>query len=139
MYSFGSKSKLALAGVHPNLVKVLTAAIVDSPIDFTINEGVRSLATQQKYYASGRTKKGPIITNADGVRNKSNHQVKADGYGHAVDLYPFVNGQVKYDDEKDLKIIAAHIKETGSKLGIPITWGGDWRTIIDFPHFELKS
>jgi len=139
MASFGTKSTAALKGVHPDLVRVLIEAIKDTPIDFSINEGVRSLATQQRYYASGRAKKGPIITNADGVKNKSNHQVKSDGYGWAVDLYPFVNGEVKFNDEQDLKTIADHIKATGARLGIQVIWGGDWHSIIDKPHFELKK
>jgi hypothetical protein len=46
-YSFGAASQKALVGVHPNLVKVLTAAITHSPVDFSINEGVRSLAKQK--------------------------------------------------------------------------------------------
>ena len=24
-------------------------------------------------------------------------------------------------------------------LGVKIEWGGDWKSIIDYPHFELKK
>jgi peptidoglycan L-alanyl-D-glutamate endopeptidase CwlK len=137
MHSFGKQSKARLTGVHPQLVRVLIAAITDSPIDFTISEGVRTLQTQRKYYRQGRSAPGPIITNADGVKKRSNHQIQADGFGHAVDLYPFVNGEVKYDDAADLKAIADHIKATAKALGVKITWGGDWHNIIDKPHFEI--
>lgn len=155
MYTFGNKSESALMGVHPDLVRVLREALKDSPVDFSIAEGVRSTATQAKYYSWGRTvvnpNTGPLPgkpfgdtnTRADGKYTKSNHQVKDDGYGHAVDLYPFINGAIDYNDvHGQLKPLAQHIKATAQRLGVPITWGGDWTMakehIVDPPHFELK-
>ncbi|MDV3685264.1 hypothetical protein CMU45_02580 [Elizabethkingia anophelis] len=140
-YKLGERSLKNLEGVHPSLVKLMKAAIVNSPVDFTITEGVRTLKRQQDLYAQGRTKPGIKVTNADGVRNKSNHQAKADGFGHAVDLYPFFLGQVQVnhpDTIKNLKLIATHIKSVAKELGIGIVWGGDWKSPYDPPHFELK-
>lgn len=140
-YKLGERSLNNLDGVHPNLVKVMKAAIVNSPVDFTITEGIRTLKRQQELYAQGRTKPGIRVTNADGIRNKSNHQAKADGFGHAVDLYPFFLGQVQVnhkDTIKNLKLISDHIKKVAKELGIEITWGGDWKSPYDPPHFELK-
>lgn len=142
MYQLGTTSQSKLKGVHPHLVAVLLQAIKDSPFDFSITDGVRTTAQQQALYAQGRTAPGEVVTQADGVRNKSNHQAKADGYGHAVDLYPYVNGGIDWNDASGRqKLIAAHIKATGNKLGYPITWGGDWTMavehIVDRPHFEL--
>lgn len=140
MPRFSQRSKDNLKGVHPDLVKVMEAAIINSPIDFTITEGVRTTARQQQLYAQGRTKAGMKVTNADGIKKKSNHQAKSDGFGHAVDLYPFVNGSVQVQDERVkgwLFAIANHIKNTASQLGISITWGGDWKSPYDPPHFEL--
>ncbi|MCT3662582.1 M15 family metallopeptidase [Elizabethkingia anophelis] len=139
-YKLGERSLKNLEGVHPNLVKVMKAAIVNSPVDFTITEGVRTLKRQQDLYAQGRTKPGTKVTNADGVRNKSNHQAKPDGFGHAVDLYPFFLGQVQVnhkDTINNLKLISDHIKKVAKELGIGIIWGGDWK-FVDCPHFELK-
>lgn len=136
---FSQRSKDALKGVHPDLVKVMEAAIIDTPVDFTITNGVRTLKEQQALYAQGRTKPGSIVTNADGVKSKSNHQVKADGYGYAVDLYPFVNGKIDLEDKGDnLKVIAAHILATAKCMGIKVEWGGNWK-FVDKPHFELKK
>ncbi|GJN60431.1 M15 family metallopeptidase [Elizabethkingia anophelis] len=140
-YKLGERSLKNLDGVHPNLVKVMKAAIVNSPVDFTITEGVRTLKRQQELYAQGRTKPGIKVTNADGIKNKSNHQAKADGFGYAVDLYPFFLGQVQVnhkDTIKNLKLISDHIKKVAKELGISITWGGDWKSPFDPPHFELK-
>jgi peptidoglycan L-alanyl-D-glutamate endopeptidase CwlK len=85
---------------------------------------------------------GSTNTNADGVIHKSNHQVKADGYGHAVDLYPYVNGKVDYNGDAALITIADHIMTVAKDLKIAITWGGNWKppvAPVDKPHFELKQ
>lgn len=140
MGSFSQRSKDAMKGIHPDLRKVMDAAIIDSPVDFTVVMGGRTTAQQQALYAQGRTKPGPRVTNADGVRNKSNHQAKADGYFHAVDLYPYYDGQVQIHDKQvipKLRQIATHIKKKAKDMGIKITWGGDFKTIFDPPHFEL--
>jgi len=137
MYKFGERSKNNLIGIHPDLVAVMNKAITNSPFDFTIVEGVRTVERQQELYAKGRKTAGAIVTNCDGVRAKSSHQVKDDGYGYAVDLYAYYDGSVQTNDVVKLKAIAAHIKHVSKKLGIKIEWGGDWKTIKDYPHFEL--
>jgi len=141
MNKFSQRSLDTLKGVHPNLVKLMTEAIKESPVDFTIVQGVRTTQYQQSLYAQGRTVKGKIVTNADGVKKKSNHQAKSDGYGHAVDLFPFYNGKVQLDDKEvipKLKLISVHIKAVAKCLGIGITWGGDFKSLFDPAHFELK-
>jgi len=140
MARFSQRSLDTLKGIHPKLVKVLTEAIKTTPVDFTITNGVRTLQEQQTLYAKGRTTKGPKVTNADGIKNKSNHQIKSDGYGYAIDLYPFVNGAIDLNDKaNNLKVIANHIITKAEQLGIKVEWGGNWKSIIDKPHFELKN
>ncbi|GGG97243.1 M15 family metallopeptidase [Pedobacter zeae] len=138
MAILGKRSVQNLIGVHPDLVSLIKAAIVNTPFDFTVVEGVRTQARQMMLYAQGRTAKGSIVTFADGVKNKSNHQVKSDGFGHAVDLYPFIKGKVDFNDSVKLKSIADHIKKVAKELNIGITWGGDWKKPYDPPHFQLK-
>ncbi len=131
---FSERSNKNLIGVHPNLIKVLQEAIKNTPIDFTITEGVRTIQRQQDLYAQGRTKPGKIVTNVDGVKLKSNHQPKSDGYGYAVDLYA---NPINVNDTVNIKTVADHIKNTAKKLGVTVEWGGDWK-MRDYPHFELK-
>lgn len=141
MAKFSKRSKDALIGVHPKLVALMEAAIVDTPVDFTVVEGVRTAQRQKQLYAQGRTAPGPKVTNVDGVTKKSNHQVKADGLGYAVDVYPFFDGKVQVSGaevDKRLHILAAHIKATAKCQGVNITWGGDWKSPYDPPHYELK-
>lgn len=137
MAVFGNTSLNNLKGVHPNLIKVLKEAIKDTPIDFTIVEGVRTQERQQSLYAQGRTTKGSIVTYADGIKNKSNHQVKTDGYGHAIDFAPYINGKLDWNNHSNFKIIADHIVATGKKLGINITAGYYWKRPVDPPHIQL--
>jgi len=141
MNKFSQRSLDTLKGVHPDLVKLMTEAIKESPVDFTIVQGVRTTQYQQSLYAQGRTAKGKIVTNADGVKKKSNHQAKSDGYGHAVDLFPFYDGKVQLSDKEvipKLKLISVHIKAVAKCLGIGVTWGGDFKSLFDPAHFELK-
>lgn len=138
MNKLSKRSKDTLKGVHPDLVKVIETAITDCPVDFTVVQGVRTAEYQNSLYQQGRTKPGPKVTNADGYKSKSKHQAKADGYGHAVDLNPYVNGKVDVKDEQNLlPVIAAHVMATAKCLGVALVWGGDWKGLVDKPHFEL--
>lgn len=144
-YKLGERSLKNLEGVQDPLVKVLKKAITNSPVDFTITEGLRSDERQKQLYAQGRTTPGPKVTNRDGVRSLSNHQDmadgKRDGKGKAVDLYPFFEGKVQVnhkDTIKCLKLITDHIKSVAKDLGIAIICGIDWKNPYDPPHIELK-
>lgn len=141
MVKFSKRSKDNLKGVHPTLVAVLNRAIENTPVDFTITEGVRTAAEQKALYAIGRRgiKGENKVTDKDGTVKKSNHQAKADGYGHAVDLYPYVDGRLRVTGPEVagyLATIAVHIKKQANEMGVKITWGGDWK-MLDMPHFEL--
>lgn len=138
MAALGKGSLATLKGIHPSLIKVITEAIKDTPVDFSVTDGVRTTAEQKALYAKGRTAPGEIVTKADGVKNKSNHQVKADGFGHAIDLYPYVNGAIDFNDNgNNLPAIANHIIAVATRLGISVGWGGNWKGSWDKPHFEL--
>ena len=139
-YRLGERSLKNLEGVHPNLKKIMHEAIKNSPVDFTITEGLRTAKRQQQLYAQGRTTPGIKVTNRNGSTSKSNHQAKYDGFGHAVDLYPFFLGQVQVnhkDTIKKLQLITTHIKATAKCLGIKIVCGIDWKNPFDPPHIEL--
>ena len=145
-YSFSQESLDKMKKVHPKLVEVMKEAITNSPYDFRITDGARTAEEQFALYQKGRTLPGPKVTNCDGKKFKSNHQIKADGYGHAVDIFPcgvIENGTYRkftsaegYDDKK-LKLIADHILAVAKSKKINIEWGGNWK-MHDTPHFELK-
>ena len=145
-YAFSGQSLRLFKNVHPDLIKIMKAAITNSPYDFRITAGARTAEEQNALYQIGRTRSGSIVTKADGYRNKSNHQIKADGYGHAVDIFPcgvIENGVYRKFtseegyDEKKLKLIANHILAVAKSKNVNIEWGGNWK-MNDTPHFELK-
>lgn len=142
-FVLGRTSRERLAGVHPQLVRVVERAIELSTVDFLVLEGVRTPQRQRELYAQGRTKPGPVVT----WTLKSNHFVRADGYGHAVDLAPFPidwEGPTRFPK---FDAIAKAMFAAAEELGVRIRWGADWdqdgkareRGESDSPHFELAS
>jgi peptidoglycan L-alanyl-D-glutamate endopeptidase CwlK len=137
MFKFSKKSLQNLYGIHPDLSCVIVASLYSSKWDFSITEGVRNAERQSALYKIGRVSTGQIITNADGYLIKSNHQTKEDGFGHAVDLYPYHSKQIQFVDIETAKRIGQHIKQVANNLQIKIIWGGDWQSLKDYGHFEL--
>jgi peptidoglycan L-alanyl-D-glutamate endopeptidase CwlK len=93
-------------------------------IKLRITSSLRTYAEQDELYAQGRTKAGSIVTNAKG--GQSNHN-----FGTAIDVVPIVNGQLDWNS-KDW----AKIGEIGKSVGF--AWGGDWKGLVDKPHFEMQ-
>lgn len=120
MFSFGSKSQERLKGVHPKLVQVMQEAIKESPLDFSITEGVRTLERQKELFEAGKS------------QTMNSRHLK----GFAVDIAVFIDGKLTWEFPK-YQIVADHIKKVAKDLGIPIVWGGDWISFKDGPHFEL--
>ena len=114
-----------LKGVNPKLTKVITEAAKTSPVQFKVLEGLRSATTQMRYFKAGASR-------LDGILKKSNHQL-----GKAVDIVPIVKGKPIIHSWTPYYPMAKHIKATAAKLGVPITWGGDWKSFRDGPHFEI--
>ena len=122
MFNFSKASLDKMNGVDSKLVNLMKEAIKDSPYDFGITEGIRTLERQKELFAQGKTK-----------TLKSYHLV-----GKAVDVKVYVNGEITWDF-KYYKEVADHIKEVAKKLGYVITWGGDWKTFKDGPHFQIED
>jgi len=119
-FAFSKRSLKNLEGVHPDLVRVVRRALELTEVDFVVVEGIRTLEKQRQYVESGASK-----------TMNSRHLT-----GHAVDLIAWVDRTVNWSLIYYEKIAAA-MKEAGSELGIPVEWGGDWKTFKDGPHFQL--
>lgn len=138
-FRLGQRSRERLEGVHPDLAEVVSLAIAYTTQDFSVLEGVRTLARQKALYAQGRTKPGKKVT----WTLKSKHMKNPlTGYGHAVDLIPY---PVDWNDTAKFDAIALAMFKAAKQLGIPLRWGADWdmdgdvreRGEYDSPHFEL--
>lgn len=118
--TLGARSLSRLDGVHPDLVRVVKRAAAISSLDFTVLEGVRTVARQKQLFAQRATK-----------TMNSRHLT-----GHAVDLAPMIAGEVRWDWPLYHQL-AAIVKGAATMESVTLTWGGDWRTFKDGPHWEL--
>lgn len=119
------KSLMKLTGAHPDLQKVIKRAEALSSIDFTVLEVLRTQARQRELVAKGASR-----------TMKSRHLAGADGKSRAVDIAPLDGGQVSWSWPLYHKL-APIIKQAAREVGVPIEWGGDWRSFKDGPHWQL--
>ncbi len=118
-----------LSGVHPNLIAVVGLALSESIVDFTVVEGLRDIETQRQNVAKGVSQ-----------TMNSRHLKQDDGFGHAVDLYPYFDGSVQVEaPEEAFQGIAYAMQSAANTLGIRITWGGSWKSFVDMPHFQYEG
>lgn len=119
-YRFSQRSYRNLAGVRPELIAVATRALVLTPVDFVVTEGLRSEARQRELVRIGASQ-----------TLRSRHIT-----GHAIDIAAWHDGAVRWDWPLYERISSA-FKEAAESLGVPLEWGGDWRSLKDGPHYQL--
>ncbi|MCQ9635827.1 M15 family metallopeptidase [Chryseobacterium sp. WG23] len=134
-------SENRIRNLHPLVRKEVTEIVKECDEALTgrarvrITQGLRSFKDQDALYAQGRTKAGKKVTNAKAGQSIHN-------YGLAVDICLIIDGKVaSWDTAKDwdndgvadwyecVKIFARH----------GWSWGGNWKTFKDLPHFERSS
>lgn len=106
-----------LAGVHPDLVRVVEQAALRCEVPIVVTEGLRTQERQKELKAAGKS----WTLNSRHLTGHAVDLVDADNYGY---------------DIPDLDKIAKAMKGAADDLGVPIVWGGDWKS-KDTPHFEL--
>jgi len=122
-FQLSDRSINRLIGVHPDLVKVVKRAIEISEYDFMVIEGLRAIETQRKYVADGKSK-----------TMNSYHLT-----GHAVDLAPLENGSIDWSNKKgQFDSVAKAVKKAAKEMGVVVEWGGDWKSFVDKPHFQIN-
>ena len=119
-YQLSDRSARNLQGVHPHLERVVRRAIAVSDVDFAVVEGLRTMERQKELVAKGFSK-----------TLKSRHLT-----GHAVDLAPVIDGQIRWD-WPPFERIAKAMRAAATDSNVPIEWGGAWRTFRDGPHWQL--
>ena len=124
-----STSLKRLENVEPTLVGIIKEAISRTKLNVQISEGSHSLAQQKKNLAKGVSQ-----------TMKSKH-LDPDGTGpkkaRAVDI-AIISADGKYDtDLKNYRTFADIVKKVAKEKGVKVVWGGDWKTLVDGPHFEL--
>lgn len=120
--TLNARSEKNLTGVHPVLVAVVRRAVELLPdgLGCIVTEGLRSRERQAQLVKAGASQ-----------TMNSRHLT-----GHAVDLAATVNGTVRWDWPLYGQLATA-MKRAAAEQGTVITWGGDWKTLKDGPHFEI--
>lgn len=121
------RSERVIATLLPEVqpyARALIAKAAANGITIKVISGLRTYDEQNDLYAQGRTKSGKIVTNARG--GYSNHN-----FGIAFDIGVF-EGSRYLDDSPKYKAVGL----LGTDLGLE--WGGNWKTIQDEPHFQLR-
>ena len=123
--SLNPRSERALEGVHPTLVAVVRRAHQlaeerNDGLGFIVTEGLRGQMRQAELMRAGASR-----------TMNSRHLT-----GHAVDLAATVAGDVRWDWPLYPQL-AAMMKQAAKEQGVQLVWGGDWKSLVDGPHFEL--
>ena len=119
-YRFSQRSYDRMAGVRPELVAIASRALIISPIDFGVTEGLRSLERQRALVASGASQ-----------TLRSRHLT-----GHAIDVVAYIGAEVRWDWPL-YEQIASAMRVAARELRVPLEWGGDWQILRDGPHYQL--
>lgn len=116
-FVFGAKSRAELKGVHPRMVAFAERTLALSTQDFSVHDGLRTSAEQAEYMRTGASQ-----------TLNSKHLRQADGFGHAVDLVPFINGKPRWE-WPPIYVIAAAAKRAARELNVRVRWGGCWEPL----------
>lgn len=115
-----ARSERSLVGVHPHLDRVVRRAAGITRVPFIVTEGLRTIERQRSLVASGASR-----------TMKSRHLT-----GHAIDLAAKIDGTIRWDWPLYQQLALA-MKQAAAAEGVPLEWGGDWRSFKDGPHFQL--
>ena len=121
------RSEKLIATLLPELrpmARALVQKAAGAGITIRVISGLRSYEEQAALYAQGRTAPGAIVTNARA--GYSNHN-----FGIAFDIGVFEGNRYLPESPK-YKAVGV----LGQDLGLE--WGGNWKTIVDQPHFQLR-
>lgn len=124
-YYLGEQSMAELAYAHPDLKRVVLAAIEISKQDFAVHDCLRTIEEQRQMVASGASQ-----------TMESLHLKQPDGYSHAVDLYPYLNGKLR-GEWSLIWPVAKAMQNASARLGVKLRWGGAWTEEFTFGTADL--
>lgn len=112
--------------------------------DYVMISGNRTYAEQNALYNQpwdGRDNDGDgRVDEADERVTKAKGGQSNHNFGIAGDFAVFRGG--KYLDSSEPRTAAAIHKEVADQakaIALNVEWGGDWKSFIDAPHFEIKT
>ena len=125
--------------LHPKLQELAKKLIDECKkknINIKIGECLRTVQEQNDLYAQGRTKSGNKVTNAKGNSYSSMHQ-----WGVAFDFFldMDIDGDGKKSDDAFNNSTKMFDKVGAIGKSFGLEWGGDWKSPVDRPHFQLPD
>ncbi|WEN14030.1 M15 family metallopeptidase [Rhodanobacter sp. AS-Z3] len=122
-----ARSEKVIATLLPEVrpyARALVQNALAGGIKLRIISGLRTYAEQDALYAQGRTAPGNVVT-------KARAGYSAHNFGIAFDVGLF-EGNSYLGESPMYKAVGL----LGQNIGLE--WGGNWKTIVDQPHFELR-
>lgn len=125
MPRLNSTSMANLKGVDPRLIELAQKAREISPIPFEITEGLRTKERQAYLVKTGKSK-----------TMRSYHL-----RGKAFDFVAKPNGKVSWNLADYKTIVNKALKPAAKALGLTdiITYGIEWKTLVDGPHVQIEK
>jgi peptidoglycan LD-endopeptidase CwlK len=111
-------------------------------LDILVTCTYRDNDAQALLYASGRTIKGPILTNAKPGQSLHNYVDRSfEGLprpaSEAFDIVPMLAGKPVWDTTGDALKLWRQVGEIGEACGLQ--WAGRWSGALrEFPHFQNR-
>lgn len=122
MSVFSNKSAGRLAGCHPDLQAVMNEAI--KTVDFTVLCGHRGEAAQNEAFRRGNSK-----VRFPNSKHNANPSL-------AVDIAPY---PIDWEDTGRFKALAERVLAIADHMGIELEWGGNWTSLVDMPHYQIRE
>lgn len=134
--TFDSRTESNIATLLPDAQRAARRFLVAAkPFQYQVKilSGTRTYAEQTKLYNQGRNgNPGARVTNAPAGR--SNHN-----FGIAFDVGVFDGKQYLTGRTAAESRAYADLRKLTKKATPELDWGGDWKSIKDQPHYELRT
>ena len=121
MPALSAASQRRLDGAHPLLKQLFTAVAAETAI--VILDSQRGRVAQEQAFRLGHSR---------AHFGQSPHNFAP---AIALDVAP---APLDWDDHDRFRELAALVKAMAREMNIPIGWGGDWKRLVDMPHYELE-
>ena len=142
MPRFGKRSRAQLDTIRNELREIVEAVMAAAPDDrdFTVLRGRRGKADQNEAHAMGYSGAGwPDSAHNCAVRGpgpRAGWGEDTHALASAVDLAPW---PIVWEDTHRFHHLAGRVLHEAARRGVPLVWGGDFKSLADLGHFELPG
>ena len=103
-----------------------------------ISQVWRSEAEQTYLYMSGRTRPGPIITNATARQSRHCDMCNGEPASNAVDVVPIINGVPTFATDRTTSAFYSSMRDAARLAGL--FWGGEFKALAgDYGHLQCVN